>query len=322
MLRRLVPVVVALAALVTAGCPPNTCFLQVCTNGDCRCSISSCADGADYDLGQKTCVCKQGYVSVSGQCLTPAQADAFCGASRRWAEGGCVEKTCPAGHELDEGTGQCQAVAAVAGAIGVDLAQGQTLGCPEGQRLVVEGQNAACVPIDQTCGRDEVFDGKRCVKAQQCPTGSVFDPATGGCVAFGQASESQGFVVEVASWAQANYGRDGQSGTASFCGAFTKKPWAFGVGEGKSALVRIGLTLTFGEAQIANASVAAATSFEVTGNPVPERGAALVGEAAESILATLRAGGGRASAPSHALTVKCPVVHAAKPIVVPATGGV
>jgi hypothetical protein len=319
--RILSVLVVVLAAIVCAGCPKNACFLQVCTNGQCHCPVNSCAEGADFDLGQNTCVCKVGLFAVNGQCMTPPEADGFCGKGRKWGETGCIAKTCPAGQQLDEGTGECKALGDVAAAAGVQLGQGETLGCPAGQRLVVEGQDSACVPIGQTCAPDEIFDGSACVKGGACPTGSSFDPATRQCVAFGSGG-GDGFVVDVPAWAQANYGRDGHAGTPAFCGAFSKKPWSFGISEGQSATVRVQLSFIFPSGDIAPAKVQADTRFDHNGQPVPQKGAEHVGKAADDLLASLRTGGGRASAPQHTQSVKCAVVNAAKPIVVPTTGGV
>jgi hypothetical protein len=318
--------------LCLAGCPKNACFIQVCTNGKCECPVNSCAEGADFDLEKNTCVCKQGLFAVNGQCMTPQQADGFCGKGRRWgvdqavagsaeSGGGCIAKTCPPEQQLDEGTGECKALGDVAAAAGVTLGQGETLGCPAGQKLVVEGQNSACVPIEQTCAPDEVFNGSACVKGGACPTGSAFDPSSKQCVAFGSGG-GDGFTVDVPSWAQTNYGRDGQLGTPAFCGKFSRKPWSFGVSEGQSAMVQVKVALSFPDTAIGAAQVQTDSRFDNSGNAVPQKGAELVKGAAEELLGSLRVGGGKASVPQHALTVKCPVVNAAKPIVVPTTGGV
>ena len=44
--------------------------------------------------------------------------------------------------------------------MGVNVGAGQKLGCPEGQKLVIDGPSAACA-LAQTCARDENSTGRR-----------------------------------------------------------------------------------------------------------------------------------------------------------------
>jgi hypothetical protein len=315
-----------LAAPFLIGCPPGMCLLKTCTvvNGreDCSCPWSTCGDGAKFDTNTNACVCKPGLFTVEGQCLDQTQANAFCGKGREWGAQGCAAKKCGTGQQIDEGTGECKDVAAVASSLGVSLKKGETIGCPAGQKLTTEGGNAACVPIEQTCAPDEAYDGSQCVKARSCPTGAVFDADSKQCIAFGK-SESDSFTVDTTSWSIANYGKNGGSGTAKFCGAFAKKPWSFGVVPGQSALVRVALSFSFDGNKVGAGSVKAAPSFENASLPVPPPGVQAVQSAADNILSALKAGGGKATPETVKLTVKCPVVNAGKPVavVVPASGG-
>ena len=166
------------AATLLTGCPDNMCLLKVCTNGKCRCSISSCADGAGYDTRQNRCRCLKGYFALAGQCLTQEAAGQYCGKGFLFDPKSvtCARATCKPGDELDESTGWCiphDQVAQVGRNIGVQVGQGQKLGCPAGTKLVVDGPTAACVPLSETCARDETWTGQACVKVAQCPTGSV-----------------------------------------------------------------------------------------------------------------------------------------------------
>lgn len=306
------------------GCPENSCFLKVCQGNSCRCSISSCGDGAAFDTKQNRCRCLKGFIPLAGQCMTQDQANAYCGVGHHFENGGCVENRCAAGEELDVSTGRCippAQVNQVAGQIGVSVGQGQKLGCPAGQKLIIEGSSAACVPLSQTCARDETWTGQACVKVGQCPTGAIWDPALAQCVQYAQGSESNELVINVAQWSSANFGPNGGFGTPAFCGAFAKKPFNFGIVEGATAFVRITLSMTFPSLEVAKGHLTSGAVFDASGNPVPARGAADVDSAAQTTFGTLLVGGGRANVQSHTTTVKCAVVNAAKPLPVPATGG-
>src|SRR5688500_357070 len=82
-----------------AGCPANQCFLEICTGKNCRCSISSCQEGAGYDTKQDRCRCLRGFFDVAGQCLTQQQANSYCGPGYAWGgvpgqRGGCQKLQC------------------------------------------------------------------------------------------------------------------------------------------------------------------------------------------------------------------------------------
>jgi hypothetical protein len=311
----------ALLALGSTGCPKGMCFLQVCSDGKCECSISSCQEGASYNLETKGCVCDAGRIALDGQCMLPAEANAYCGKGFRFENGGCVAITCGATDVLDVGTGQCVPRQQVATSIGVQVGEGQQLGCAAGSRLVVEGGTAACVPESQTCARDQLWNGQACVKSAQCPTGQVFDAQTAKCVAYAQGEGSANVAVDVRQWAAANYGPDGGPGSSKFCSQFARKPWAFGIAEGQQATLRVAIVLAFPGGKIATGSVQTSPSYTVSSATVPPKGAAAVQEAAQSLFTTLQLGGGQPTAESVTTTVQCVIVNASKPIVVPATAG-
>ncbi|HVY45533.1 MAG TPA: hypothetical protein VHB21_06615 [Minicystis sp.] len=323
----------ALAVLVplAAGCLNSACFVKQCDDaGRCTCSVSNCGEGSTFDMRTGRCRCNPGYLVVQGQCLLPEDANTFCGRGQHWEGPGCVNDRCLPGDELDLSTGKClprEAVNAVAAQnLGVEVGQGQRLGCPEGQKLIVDGQNAVCVPVAQTCAHDETFDGKACVKVATCPAGSSYDAEKKACVAFVKPPAANEMPkVDVSLWANTNYGPNGGQGTAALCGSFAKKPYLFGVQAGSRATLRVTLDLAFPDGEVAKGTVKAAAVFDVSGAAVPPRGLAEVQASAASLLTALVKAGGKAATNTASTTVKCAVVSAGKPravpVPVPATGG-
>lgn len=314
------------AGLLLLGCPSNACFLKVCHNGQCRCSLSSCGEGAAFDTNQNRCRCLKGTIPLGGLCLAPDEANAYCGVGFFYdaQAGGCAANRCRPGDEVDVSTGLCvprDQVNQAGASAGVPVGPGEQLSCPAGQKLVVEAGKPTCVPLDQTCARDETWNGTACVKVQQCGAGAVYDTALGQCVQYAQ-GDDDGLRVNVQQWATSNYGPNGGAGTSAFCGSFAKKPFSFGVVEGSSAVVRVDVMLSFPNGEIGRGVVQTTPVFDASGKPVPGKGAAEVQAAASSILAPLVQGGGKASQPTASTTVKCQVRNAQKPIVVPASGGV
>jgi hypothetical protein len=271
------------------GCPGNVCLLKICDiNNNCRCSISSCGEGAAFDTSRNRCRCLAGYFSVAGQCLTQRDANQYCGLGHHWENGGCAPDRCRPGDELDVSVGMCiphEQVNQVGANMGVQVGQGEKLGCPEGQKLIIDGNTAACVPLSQTCARDETWTGQACAKVAPCATGSIWDAARAQCVQYAQGSSGDGLAVNVNEWATANYGPNGGAGTPAFCGSFAKKPWSFGIVEGSSAMVRVSVMMSFPEGQIAKGVVQTTTVFNASGNPVPAKGAGEVSASAKSVFA-------------------------------------
>jgi hypothetical protein len=305
----------------SAGCPSNTCLLTV--NG--RCTWSTCPDGADFDTRRKTCVCQASRVALGGACLTFQAANQYCGKGAHFENGGCAPNRCPPGLEIDQETGMCitpQQASQVASNMGVQVGQNQKLGCPPGEQLVVEGTQAACVPLNQTCGRDEVWDGRACRKAVQCPPGAGLDPPSGTCIKFSSGADSKEYQVDLPTWARTSYGADGGPGTPGFCGAFNKHPLAFGVRSGASMRVKIGVRVDVPGGEIARASAMTLATVDPGGQQVPAKGAAEVQQAAQALLASLVAGGGKANVASAATNVTCQVVNSSAPTAVSVSGGV
>ena len=122
-------------------------------------------------------------------------------------------------------------------------------------------------------------------------------------------------------WATANYGPNGGTGLPSFCGAFSKKPYTFGINPGR-ATVRVTVTLAFPDGEVSKGTVTTGAAFNHNAGNVPPKGLAEIDAAAKSVFAPFAKGHGRASAPTVATSVKCAIVNAAKPVpVLPASGG-
>lgn len=308
----------AAGAVALPGCPANSCFLTICSGKNCRCSISSCTDGAGYDVKQKRCRCLKGFYSVGGQCLSQAQANAYCGPAYSWVDGqGCSKNSCRPGDFLDESTGWCIPKDVIA----KDVGAGQTLGCKPGERLVVEGGQAACVPAAQSCARDESWNGSACVKVTQCPTGAAWDAALGQCVTYVQGGGDDEAKVDVQQWVYTNYGPPNGPGAPGFCATFAKKPWAFGITAGNTAMVKVTVNAAFPDREVARGQVATTAVFEASGTAVAQRGQQEVENGARTLIGALVAGGGRASSPGASTIVRCPVTNASAPEPIPATGG-
>jgi hypothetical protein len=211
----------------------------------------------------------------------------------------------------------------VANNMGVQVGQNQKLGCPPGEQLVVEGNQASCVPLGQTCGRDEVWDGRMCRKSVLCPPGSGFDAVTQTCIKFAtdEGSKSNAYTVDLPTWMRTAFGPNGGTGTSSFCGSFNKHPLAFGIPAGQTVRVRVTVQVQAPNLQVSAARAMTLSVNDANGQPVPAKGATEVQQAAETTLASLVAGGGKANSPSSTVTVVCPVVNSSKPTAVTVTGG-
>jgi hypothetical protein len=314
-------------APLLAGCPSNLCLVKVCEAGgvNCRCSWSTCPSGAVYDTNRSMCVCEPGRVPLGGSCLTPAEANEFCGKGNHFERGGCARNLCPPGQEVDQGSGQClakQQVDQVAQNMGVKVGQNEKLGCPPGLVLVVEGpQGASCVPPASTCTRDEVWNGQACVKTAQCPPGSVLDAAKNTCVTFASGDSKEEINVDLGLWTHSSYGPDNGDGTSAFCSGFSKKPLSFGVLPGGSIRVLVSVAVQAPGRQVAQAQVATSSVVEATRQPVTAKGAAEVQRAAQEILGALVRQGGKSNTDGAVTHVRCLVTNAAPPTAVPASGG-
>lgn len=319
-LARVVTAALGLGVLVasTAGCPSSMCLLTV--NGVCQ--YSNCGDGEHFDQRTRLCTCNSDRRLIGGACRTRAQADLWCGKGATWTPTGCAARTCAPGLVLDQDSDQCVPKQAIDQAAGV--AAGQTLGCAAGTVLVVSQGAGSCIPVAQSCAKDEVFDGQACRKVPACNQGAEYDPASRQCIQVVAAPPSSNDAlptVDVAAWSRTSYGPDGGDGSSGLCGPLAKKPVAFQVLPGGSIRVKITLDLNFAQPATESGSVATVAIVDGTGQPVAAKGATEVQSAADTLFQTLRTQHARASVPHVTTTVKCLIVNAAPPTSVPSTGG-
>ncbi len=316
----------AVVGVLGAGCLNSACFVKDCDDSgqNCSCSMSNCGEGAQFDTSTNRCRCLQGFLLVQGQCMKASEANGYCGAGQRWENDGCVPDNCPPGEEVDHATGHCMSRLALnelaAKQLGVQVGTGQKLGCPEGQKLVVDGQNAVCVPLAQTCARDESWDGKACVKLNACPAGAAYDEKQKQCVQFAKANGTDEMKVELGKWSASHFGPDNGDGTPAFCNAFSRKPYLFSVNPGATAAIKVQLAMAFEGAEISKGVLTTQAAFDPIGG-VPQKGMAEIEASAKAIFATLQKGGGRSDAASFVTTVRCSIVNSSKPKPVPSTGG-
>jgi len=228
---------------------------------------------------------------------------------------------CKPGDTMDERSGWCVPRDQVAQQTGIQLGQGQKLGCRPGEVLVLNAGQAACVPPAQSCAKDEVWNGAGCQKTGACGTGETFDPALGRCVPYATPSGGAGVVVNVQQWAFSTYGPLNAPGTPAFCASFAKKPLSFGISPGGSAVVRVTVNLSFPGAEVAKGQAQSATVYDANASPVAAAGGSEVQTSVMSLFQPLVAGGGRASSQTATTTVKCPIVNGSKPVIVPEEQG-
>ncbi len=307
------------------GCPSNMCLVKVCDgNGtNCRCSWDTCPTGSEFHTGRKTCVCKRGRVSLNSSCMTMAEANAYCGKTARYQNYGCVPITCGPGQELDQNTGTClakQQVDQVAQNMGVQVGANERLGCPPGLVLVVENaQAASCVPPENACGRDEVWNGQACAKLQQCAPGWIFDSSQNTCVAVN--TKEDDYTVDLQAWTVASYGPAGGKGTSAFCSGFNKKPRTFGLGPGTRMQVAVDIQVQSPGRKVIQSQVATNARVVNSGAAVTQPGAVEIQRTAQELIAALRAQGGKTNTDTGHTNIRCTIVHAAQPAPVPASGG-
>ncbi len=303
--------------VAVASCAGNTCLFMY--NGVCK--LSSCGDRQSYDNTRKTCVCSAGYLVVGGRCLTQVEANNYCGRGMMWSPQGCQKMVCNAGFVIDLELNQCVPKALVDQKAGVG--PNETLSCPQGTQLVVNGGLSSCVPNDQLCSRDEAWNGQACVKVPQCPTGFDLDRQTMQCVAVQKPPEGNDSLgtVDLASWSRTNFGTSGGLGAPGFCSQLAKKPLSFGVLPGGSIRVVATVQLAAPGGLVENTTVHTSGLVEASRQPVTPKGALELQVAADGLVQSLRAQKAKASVPELTTTVTCLIVNGAQPVVVPSTGG-
>jgi hypothetical protein len=172
-----------------------------CTTPRTSESHAGCPEGAARDA-QGICVCRPDRSLMLGTCAPPTRGACALNAGHA---GGC--------EHTDSVTCACADLRAVAEKLGIRLEERQTLGCREGQSLVVARGLAHC----------EAREPDAAVATRACPPGQV--ELASGCTPFVAPAAAGGYTVDVAAWARASFGPneargEGQAPKSSpFCAA-------------------------------------------------------------------------------------------------------
>ena len=315
--------VAALVVLIPAMSGCGVCLVKMCRGySNCRCTWDTCPSGTYFDDDSDTCVCTNGRVMVNSSCMTQDEANVWCGRGMKYDSSRCVAITCAAGMELDITTGQCLTRAQlnqVAQNMGIQVQAGETIGCKDGEELVVYGGQASCIPPESACTRGQTWNGKACVQTPQCPAGSLLSTQTGTCI---QVSTSNSeYTTDLLAWTAATYGTNGGNGTASFCSGFNKKPTVFGVGPGGSVRVLVDVTVQAPSRSAGGAYAETRGRVEASRAAFSQKGAEEIQRAAEELLVGLHTQGGKVTVNTAQTTVRCLIVNSARPVAIPESGG-
>ena len=322
---RLIGVVSFLGLATTlSGCPQGQCWVrlkQVDASGKetNSCLVDSCPKNAKFVEGAG-CGCNAGFVTLGGACVTEAEANQYCGAGNRFANGGCVALTCPAGQVLNAQSGACESRAAsdqaVAKGAGVDLGKGQSVGCPSGFTYVVNGTDGACVPNELTCGAGTKFENGTCVTVA-CAAGTVFDAASGQCVKLATAGDEKTFSVQAK--LKAALGPD-------FCAPHAKNPGSFKVQPGQSMTIKVAVNVAVPGNVIENATASSVRTTNLGGaelTPAMYPGVANVNkQVEEQVIKSIRALGGKSIEGAASGEVTCVIKRAPIQVVETHGGGI
>lgn len=311
--------------LTLAGCPKGQCFLRFQETDSAgnvksnKCLLDTCPTNASFHEGSG-CACDATFVTVGGACLTEAEANKSCGTGNKFANGGCVAITCPAGQVLNAQTGACESKKAsdqaVAANAGVTLKEGQSVGCPAGYTYVVNGTEGACVPNELTCATGTKWDGSKCV-AMQCPAGTAFDASTGQCVKLATTGDEKTFSV-VAKLKSA-LGPD-------FCAPHAKNPSGFNVQPGASLTIKVTVAVDVPNMQLEQTNLVSVRTTNVGGAELTEKmypGVARINKQVnEQTVPGIRKLGGKSVEPNATAEVTCVIKRAPIQVVETHGGGV
>ena len=151
------------------------------------------------------------------------------------------------------------------------------------------------------CAAGELGDGKR------CETVGVRGDVAG-----------DGYTVDVSRWASIALGRDGGDGSARLCSALAATPRAFAVGPGMRARAQIAIELIFPNNDVTLVSARIDARGSGTGHVFADgAGNEVASRAVMTLVSTLRAFGGTASAASVTTHVSCTLEGGAPPMAVP-----
>jgi len=178
----------------------------------------------------------------------------------------------------------------------IPLLPDETLGCPEGTRLVAGGNHAACVPVESTCGPGAHSENKVCAPDGPRPS-----------------FEKDG-VVDVAGWVRAYLGPDGGYGSSYLCGEFARAPWTFTAATDLKFVLAIGIELRFRNNEVEDAQVRVEAADATTGQPLASE---IIEQRVDRLISGLRGLRGSARASAVSTRIRCVLPIGPRPMATP-----
>jgi hypothetical protein len=242
--------------------------------------------------------CAEGLVLLEGACVTPREADVYCG-GRSIAAGGaavCAAPSCAVGEGVDTVTSSCVAEPTVrehvlhARPASIEVA----IACPEPQALLAHGDRVACLAREDACPATTTWSAGACRPLAPCPPGEVRDGLA--CTRV-----RSGGRVAVSAWARAVL-------EGRLCAALRRGAWDLVAGDTR---VVTSVTLVFPDNDVPGVTATVDVAPRLDG--LQPRAQAAV----EELLVPLRALGGTAEAASATVQVACDLPRLAPPRAAP-----
>lgn len=178
----------------------------------------------------------------------------------------------------------------------IPLLPDETLGCPDGAKLIAGGNHAACVPVESTCGPGAHWEKKVCLPDGPLP------------------SFQKDGVVDVAGWVRAHLGPDGGYGSSFLCGEFARAPWMFASATDLRFVLAIGIELRFRNNEVEDARVKVEAADATTGQPLASE---IIEQRVDRLISGLRGLGGKARASAVSTRIRCILPIGPKPMAMP-----
>lgn len=178
----------------------------------------------------------------------------------------------------------------------IPLLPDETLGCPEGARLIVGGTHAACVPVESTCGPGAHWEKKVCLTDHSLPS-----------------FEKDG-MVDVAGWVRAHLGPDGGYGSSFLCGEFARAPWMFTAATDLRFVLAIALELRFRNNHVGDVQIRVEAADATTGQPLASE---IIEQRVDRLISGLRGLGGDARASAVSTRIRCILPIGPRPMAMP-----
>ena len=227
---------------------------------------------------------------MHGACMSAERAARYCGARARWDDGACVPLACIAGQVLDEMTGECLGARQLRATF-----EGHTPECRAGSALRVADGHPRCDEPFMVAPRD------------RCDAGAVLDPRAKRCL---RVVDERG-VVNVATWARAMVGANGEGGAEELCARVTLDPFAYGLPSGAESSVDVDVEIVFPDNDVtlvhARTRATGGSGIHRADQGVPSAADAMIQRAVGAEIEALRALGGTSDTASFTTRIGCAV---------------